>query len=124
MKKTSILIVDDNISLARSLCLILDKKGHKTSTAKNGIKAIKKTKDKFLDIILMDIKMPLMNGVETYRKIKKISPGSIVFMMTAYSVEKLVQDAIKEGVETVLYKPLDIEKTINLIEEMLGKKRK
>ncbi len=123
MKKTSILIVDDNISLAKSLCFIMEKKGFEVTMAEDGPEAIKKAGAKSFDIILMDIKMPLMNGVEAYRKIKKISPGTVVFVMTAYAVEELVQDALEEGAYSVLYKPLDIEKTIDLVEEALGNKK-
>jgi DNA-binding NtrC family response regulator len=70
----------------------------------------------------MDIKMPSMNGVETYKRIKKIRPDAIVIMMTAYSVDELIQEAIKEGAYGVLYKPLDLEKVIKLINETLEKK--
>lgn len=123
MKKISILIVDDNISLSKSLCFILDKKGYETIMAKDGVEAIKIVRDKSFDIILMDIKMPLMNGVETYKKIKKISPDSIVFMMTAYAVEELVQDALVEGAYGILYKPLEIDRMIELIEEAFENKK-
>ncbi len=120
MKKTNTLIVDDNISLAKSLSFILEKKGYEVSMAKDGMDAIKKVKAKFFNIILMDIKMPLMNGVESYKRIKKISPRSKVFMMTAYAVEELVQDALAEGAHGILYKPLDIEKILSIIDEIKG----
>ena len=68
----------------------------------------------------MDIKMPMMNGVEAYRRIKKISPDSVVFMMTAHTVKELVREALEEGAYSILYKPLDIEKTIKLVKEALG----
>ncbi len=122
MKKTSILIVDDNINLTKSLFFIMEKKGYDASMAKDGREAVKKAKARSFDIILMDIKMPLMNGVEAYKKIKKISPGSIVFMMTAYTVEELVQEALEEGAYGIIYKPMDIGKTIGLIEEAIRKK--
>lgn len=85
--------------------------------AKDGLEAIKKVHNKFFDIIFMDIKMPQKNGVEAYKKIKKISPGSLVFIMTAHAVEELIQEALEEGVCGILYKPLEIEKTLTLIEE-------
>ena len=64
----------------------------------------------------MDIKMPLMDGVETYKRIKKIRPEAMVMMMTAYAVEDLVQEALQEGAYGIIYKPLDIEKVLALIE--------
>ncbi len=122
MKKTNILIVDDNISLAETMSFILEKKEYRAITAKNGNEAIEKVKNKFFDIIFMDIKMPVMNGVEACKKIKKISSQSKVFMMTAYAVEELIQEALKEGASGILYKPLDIEKMLTLIEEVLKEK--
>lgn len=119
MKEANILIVDDNIGIATSLSFILKKKGYGTVIVKDGNEAVGKVKNKFFDIIIMDIKMPMMNGVEAYREIKKISLDSIVYMMTAYAVENLIQDALEEGVNGIFYKPLDIEKMLNLIEEVL-----
>jgi DNA-binding NtrC family response regulator len=68
-------------------------------------------------MIFLDIKMPLMNGVETYRRIKEIRPDAVVVMMTAYAVEDLVQQALQEGAYGILYKPLDIDRAITIIEE-------
>jgi len=122
-KRANILIVDDNISLAKTMSLILKRKGYKVTTAKNGPEAIKEIKESPFDLIFMDIKMPLMDGVETYRKIKKIRPETIVIMMTAYAVENLIADALKEGAYGIIYKPLDIEKMISLIEKSRKKKQ-
>lgn len=118
--KESILIVDDNINLTKTMSFILTHKGYTVATAKDGIEAIEKIKDNFFDIIFMDIKMPLMNGVETFKKIKKIKSESTVIMMTAYAVEDLVQEALKEGAYGIIYKPLDIDNMVNLIRKASG----
>ena len=115
---TSILIVDDNISLAKTLSFILKRKDYAVTTAKDGLEAIVMVKEKQFDIIFMDIKMPVMNGVETYKEIKKIDSQVVVIMMTAYSVGDLIQEALKEGAYGILYKPLDIEKTLSIIDEL------
>jgi len=70
------------------------------------------------DITFMDIRMPIMDGVESYRKIKKIRPEAVVIMMTAYAVEDLVREALQEGVYGVIHKPLDIEEVITVIEDV------
>ena len=116
-KKASILIVDDNISLGRTMSFVLERKGYDVTTAKDGQEAIKRVNESPFDMIFMDIKMPLMNGVETFRRLKKIRPDSIVVMMTAYSVEDLIREALQEGAYGVMYKPLDIGKVVALIEE-------
>jgi len=120
MKKTNILIVDDNESQLITLSFILKKKGYCVAMAKDGVEAVKKVKDKFFNLILMDIKMPLMNGVEAFKKIKKVSPGSVVFIITAYAVEVLIKEALDEGVYGILYKPFDIDKMLTLLEKAVG----
>ena len=122
-KRANILIVDDNISLAKTMSLILKRKGYEATTAPDGLAAIKRIKERPFDLIFMDIKMPLMDGVQIYRKIKKIRPETIVIMMTAYAVENLVAQALKEGAYGIIYKPLDIEKMISLIEKSRKKKQ-
>jgi DNA-binding NtrC family response regulator len=117
MGKASILIVDDDISLGRSLSLVLRHKGYAVTTAQGGVEALAEVKERPFDLVFMDIKMPVLNGVETYKKMKKVRPQMVVVMMTAYSVEALVQEALQEGAYGIIYKPLDIEKVIALIEK-------
>jgi len=90
-KKASVLIVDDNVSLCKTLSLILRHKGYDVATAADGSEAIMRVEERLFDMIFMDIKMPLMDGVETYRRIKRIRPEAAVMMMTAYAVEDLVK---------------------------------
>lgn len=114
----SILIVDDNQALALSTALILEYKGYTVATAKNGLEAIKRVEENPFDIIFMDIKMPLMDGVETHRRIKAIRPDAVVMMMTAYAVEDLIQQALEDGAYGILYKPVDIEKVVATIDQV------
>ena len=117
VKKAKILIVDDNLSLCKTMSLVLKRKGHDVSIASDGFEAINTVKKEFFDIIFMDIKMPVMNGVETYKKINKINDKIVIVMMTAYAVEDLIQDALKEGAYGVIYKPINFEKILSVIEE-------
>lgn len=114
--KTKILIVDDDIEMAETLSDILTELGHHVEIANDGFKAIQKVKTEPFDVILMDIKMPGINGVETYKEIKHIQPKAAVMMMTAYSIEDLVAEALKEGAYGVWYKPVEITKVIELVE--------
>jgi two-component system response regulator HydG len=120
MKKKAearILIVDDNIGQCKTMSFILERHGCAVNTAENGPEAISIVEKSPFDIIFMDIKMPIMNGVETYKEIKKIRPGTRVIMMTAYAVEDLVEEALQEGAYAIIYKPLDIEKVIELVKK-------
>ena len=121
--KASILIVDDNISLCKTMSLILERKGYAVTIAEDGQEAVKEVKEKPFDMIFMDIKMPRLNGVEAYRGIKEIRPEAIVMMMTGFAVEDLVQEALKEGAYGIMYKPLDPEKIVTLIEEVRAARR-
>src|SRR4030043_1636697 len=121
MSKTNILVVDDLRSMRLTLGGILEDKGHEVVTVENGYQAIEAVKKAHFDAIFMDIKMPGINGVQTFREIKKIDPRAAVVMMTAYSVEDLVKEAMEEGAYTIVYKPFDIDKIIALIKQLLLK---
>ena len=118
---TKILIVDDSKEFCTSLTDVLEAKGYEVESENSGEAAIAKVKEKSFDVILMDIKMPVMNGVEAFKQIKKISPRTAVIMVTAYSLENLITEALREGAFGVLRKPLDIDKLIEQIE--LAKER-
>ena len=122
-EKTSILIVDDNVSIHQSMSFILEGKGYAVTTAQDGPGAIEKVKETPFSKVFMDIKMPLMNGVEAYRRIKELRPEIAVVMMTAYAVEDLVAEALEEGAFGVIYKPLDMEEVIAIIEQARAAQR-
>jgi len=122
MAKTNILVVDDLRSIRLNLGGILEDEGHNVVTVGNGYQAIEAVKKTHFDVVFMDIKMPGINGVQTFREIKNIDPKAAVIMMTAYSVEDLVREALEEGAYAILYKPFDIDKIIALIEELLHEK--
>lgn len=112
---TKVLIVDDDKEFCASMMDILEAKGYEVKSENSGEAAIAKAKEEPFDVILMDIKMQGMNGVEAFKQIKKISPRTVVIMVTAYSVEDLIKEALAEGAFGVLRKPLDIDKLIEQI---------
>ncbi|MEE8358058.1 MAG: response regulator [Candidatus Hydrothermarchaeales archaeon] len=121
-RKTSILIVDDDLGTRETLTDILTVKGYNVTTAESGIEALAKLKRELFKVILMDNKMIGIDGIETIREIKKIVyPEVAIIMMTAYVDEALVAEALREGAYAVVYKPLDMEKTIKLIEGAMPK---
>lgn len=122
MSKTNILVVDDIRSMRVTLGGILEDKGHNVVMAENGYQAIEAVKKTLFDVIFIDIKMPGINGVQTFREIKKIDRKAVVIMMTAYSVEDLLKEALEEGAYATVYKPFDVDKIIAVIEEVLHEK--
>jgi DNA-binding NtrC family response regulator len=121
-ESTSILLVDDNKNLTKSMSFILTRKGYSVETANDGFEAIDIVKERTFDIILMDIKMPHLDGVETYKRIKKIDPDAVVMMMTAYSVEEMIEEALQEGAFGIMYKPLNIEHLLDVVDKIQSKK--
>jgi len=119
--KTNILVVDDLKSSRLTLGGILEDEGHNVVLAENGYQAIEAAKQIPFDLIFMDIKMPGINGVQTFREVKKINPQTAVIMMTAYSVEDLIREALEEGAYAVVYKPFDMEHIVSIIETALHK---
>jgi two-component system response regulator HydG len=122
MGKTNILVVDDLRSMRLTLGGILEDKGHNVVTVENGYQAIEAVRKTHFNVIFMDIKMPGINGVQTFREVKKIDPKAVVIMMTAYSVEDLVKEAMEEGAYAIVSKPFDIDKVISIIDELLQEK--
>lgn len=115
--QTTILIVDDDASLRRTLALIFQHKGYTVETADDGVQAVERVCARPFDMILMDIRMPVLDGVRALRQIKAIRPQAAVTMMTAYAVEDLIQDALAEGAFALLTKPIEIEQVIAFVEQ-------
>ncbi|MEA2104746.1 MAG: response regulator [Candidatus Cloacimonadota bacterium] len=119
--KTRILIVDDDEGMNETLSDILSEKGFDVSVTNDGYIAIEMVKKSPFDFALMDIKMPGINGVETFKKVHEIEPDIKVIMMTAYSVENLINEALEYGAFDVIHKPIDIEQIIATIKKAKGK---
>jgi len=113
--KISVLIVDDDRHLGETLTDILIEKGYETNYADNGFKGLEELGKKSYEVVLLDLKMPDIDGLETFRRIKKVSPESLVIAMTAFSLDNIIDSIIHEGVSEVLYKPLDIDNLLATI---------
>jgi two-component system response regulator HydG len=114
--KLKILVVDDNEDFCQNVTDILELRDYEVATASNGFKALEMVEQNGFDLVLMDIKMPGMDGVETFKKSKEIAPTTPVIMITAYAVEDLIKEALREGAFGALRKPLDFDRLFKLIE--------
>ncbi len=114
----SILIVDDNEGLSRTMSFVLRRRGFETATARDGREAVTRALAEKFDVILMDIRMPELNGVEAYRQIKKSRPDATVLMMTAYALDELIEQALAEGARGVVQKPLDMDQVLLLLDDV------
>ena len=105
----AILVVDDNPDMATVLADILEVKGFKVYAADSGAEALEVLQAQHVDILLTDVKMPEMNGLELYRGTRNNWPNLITIFMTAYAADDLIQLGMAEGIKTVLTKPVDMK---------------
>lgn len=120
MVKLRLLLVDDNRSLIEALRDVFESRGYTVDVAYDGFQAVEHVRAAGYDCILMDIRMPGMSGVDAFREIKKLSPETPVILMTAYTVQGLIDEALAEGVFAVLHKPVAIDRIVAMLEELKG----
>lgn len=111
----NILIVDDNAGILHTMDIILTEKGYRVEIADNGLDAIEQIRNRSFDLVISDIKMSHVTGVDVLKEIKRVSPEIPTIMITAFTMDKLVQEAQQEGAEAVLHKPLDFDELHSVI---------
>ena len=117
----NILVVDDAAFLRAMLRDILEKAGHVVlSEAANGLEAIEKYKTYRPDMVTMDITMPLMEGIEALREIKRINPRAKVVMCSAMGQKDMIIDAIKSGANDFIVKPFHSDRVIEAVNKSLA----
>lgn len=115
--KGRILLVDDNLEYLDSTKDVLEDEGYDVCTATGGGDAVRQVQAQHFDAILMDIKMPGLNGVEAFLEMKKYDPNVRVIMCTAYGVESLIRQALDEGALAVLNKPFEMDELLQIIDD-------
>ena len=120
-EKLKILVVDDNEEFCLNVTDILELQGYEVVSAHDGFKGLELVKENGFDLVLMDVKMPVMDGVETYKKVKEIAPDTPVIMVTAFAVEELLSEALRQGAYGSLKKPIDFDQLLELIKQATGK---
>ena len=122
MSNDKILVADDEQSMREFLDIMLKKEGYKVSLASNGEEVLKLTEKDIFDLVLMDIRMPKLDGISALKKIKAISPETIVIMITAYASADTAIKAMKEGAYDYITKPFKVEEIKLIIKNALEKK--
>lgn len=122
-KNINILVVDDEKEACSLLALFLEQEGYDVTAVYDGPDALEVVKSGHLDIVLLDIRMPKMNGIEVLRRIKEISEDVIVIMETAVDDLETAMLAVKEGASDFLRKPVNLFELSLSIEKALDKRR-
>ena len=106
-KSHRVLLVEDQVNIRITLAALLEMENFVVVEAENGEEALRAIEEQAFDIVLSDVRMPGISGVELARRIKVLRPGTPVLLMTAYSQDKIIGEAVEEGVFAVLTKPFD-----------------
>lgn len=117
----NILVVDDEPGIRITLAGILEDEGYNVIVAEDGYKGIMAAEKTIFKIAFIDMRMPGINGIETFKEIKRISPETIIFFMTAFLAEDTLNEAAKLQTQSILYKPLDLDLILKLLKEDLTK---
>jgi CheY-like chemotaxis protein len=112
-----ILVVDDDAFFRDLLRDVLTEHGFRISEAVNGDEAIKTFDREAADMAIIDLEMPRMNGLDVVRYIKGKNPHFPVIMVTAYAAVHTPADILAAGVDTLLQKPVPMEKLLKIIEQ-------
>ena len=121
MKRESILIVDDEPSMRMALSESLESCGYEICTSGDGADALNKFREDRFKIVITDMRMPKMSGMEVLRGIKRISPQTPVIIITAYGTVNTAIEAMKEGASDFIMKPFSLEHLESVVKSVVAK---
>jgi len=118
-----ILIVDDESHIRESAVRLLQRKGYETEGAESGTEALEKIARKSFDLLLLDIRMPGMSGLELLRQIKEIDPEAMALFLTGYGTVENTIEALELGALGFVRKPIPVDELANVIDDALARGR-
>ena len=117
----NILVCDDAAFMRMMIKDILNKNGYNVAgEAENGIRAVEKYKEVSPDLVLMDITMPEMDGIQALKEIKKVDAGAKVIMCSAMGQQAMVIESIQAGAKDFIVKPFQADRVIETIKKVVG----
>ena len=114
--KLSVLIVDDDEVMRDTLSDVLKKKGYEVSVASSGNEALSAIRKNIVDLVVLDMRLPDLDGIEVLKRVKEFDTEILVIMMTAYSDVQTAVSAMKSGAYHYINKPFELEELKLLIE--------
>lgn len=109
MKRKTILLIDDEEIVLKSLARKLSEKGFEVTTVQNGYDAIARLRETVYDLIITDLIMEGLSGIQILKEAKKISPGTPVMIITAYGDGKTANEAMQLGADDYVLKPCNLD---------------
>ena len=120
-KNARVLVVDDDENIRKVEVAILEDEGYTVESAGTAKEAIEKSKRKFFNVALIDIRLPDMEGIELLTKFRDTTPKMRKIIVTGYPTLQNAMDAVNKGADAYIVKPFDVEKVLNTIEQQLSK---
>lgn len=117
--KHKILVVDDEEMIVKTLSIRLNNAGYETTCAKDGLEAVKKAQQESPDLIILDIMMPHLDGMQTSEKLKASSLTKNIPIIFLTALQTKEGEKLNTNINTVLAKPIDSEKLLRLIKQKL-----
>src|SRR5260221_3327572 len=118
---SNILIIDDEKAIRKTLSEILSYEGYKIDEAGDGEEGLKKVKEKAYDVILLDIKMPKIDGIEFLEKTKETNPDIPIIMISGHGTIETAVEAVKKGAYDYISKPPDLNRLLITIRNAMDK---
>ena len=122
MEQMKLLLVDDETRFLSTTQKLLTKKGYDALTAESGHEALDLLAHKTVHVVILDVKMPGMDGIEALKEIKRRFPLTEVIMLTGHGTVESAVDGLKNGATDYLTKPTDIDELIDKAEEAFAKR--
>ena len=123
LQSARILVVDDEEIARTNMEYILRKDGYQVASAASGVEALEKFATQDFDLVLTDLKMEKMDGLQLLKSVKEISPATELVMITGYATVSTAVDALRQGAAHYLSKPINLDDLRATVKEMVGKKR-
>ena len=120
---TRILIVDDDENIRKVLTTILEDEGYDVESVDTAKKAIERTRRKFYNLALIDIRLPDMEGIELLTKMKNATPKIRKLIITGYPTLQNAVEAVNRGADAYIMKPFDMEKVLEAMKDQLKKQQ-
>lgn len=122
-QKASVLVVDDDAGIRKTLSRILEKERYLVETVENGEQAIEASSERFFNVVLIDIRLPDMEGTELLERLKETEPRVLKIIITGYPSLKNAIEAVNKGADGYILKPFDASGLLAMIRKRLKNQR-
>ena len=123
MDKARIMVIDDEESMCKFMKIMLNREGYEVTTSQSGSEALNILKERNYDLVIADLMMPGLNGLELLSRVKSLDPDANFIVMTAYASVDTAIEALKKGAYDYLTKPFKVDEIRIAIKKALEQKR-